>query len=61
MKKNLVLGSLVALLALGAAACGPTSDPSQPATGGIIKEKVTISMWVKSDINSPLYASFVEW
>ena len=60
MKKNLVLGSLVALLALGTAACGPTSDPSQPATGGIIKEKVTISMWVKSDINSPLYASFVE-
>ena len=59
MKKNLVLGSFVALLGLGVVGCGPV-DPSGPATSGIIKEKVTISMWVKSDANSPLYAQFVE-
>ena len=38
MKKNLVLGSFVALLGLGVVGCGPV-DPSGPATSGIIKER----------------------
>ena len=41
-KRNIALLTGTGVLALGAAACGPTSQPSQPATGGIIKEKVTI-------------------
>ena len=58
MKKSLFLGAMVALTAVGIVGCAPST--SEPSGSGIIKEKVTISMWVKSDINSPLYASFVE-
>ena len=66
MKKNLLLGALVAAIGFSVVACGPTTTPTEPSTSQpdvyepVIKEKVTISMWVKSDVNSPLYQSFVE-
>lgn len=66
MNKKLLLGGLVGFLALGIASCNPTSNPSTDNGSSegqhepVIKEAVEISMWVKSDKNSPLYASFVE-
>lgn len=40
----------------------PTTNPTTTVEEHkpVIETPVTISMWVKSDINSPLYASFVE-
>ena len=72
MKNKLILSALVAIIGTGIVACGPTtseptseptSDPTNTSTVEpeyIIKEPVTISMWVRSDINSPLYQSFAE-
>ena len=64
MNKKLFLGGLVGFLALGIASCNPTSNPSTDNGSSegqhepVIKEAVEISMWVKSDTNSPLCWKF---
>lgn len=58
MKSKILLSAVAVLAGVGIVGCGPTT--SEPQKSGIIDKPVTISMWVKSDANSPLYASFVE-